>query len=293
MHAYMIIAHNQFEILKRLICALDDPRHDLYIHIDAKVHNFDFAAYKNLAKYSKVVFTDRVSITWGEFSQIQCEMLLLKSALEHENKENPYTYFHLLSGVDLPIKTNDEIYAFFENNAGKEFLHYSDDVDAPAPEDRIRYYHIFRKKRNMFFKILANVFFRVQVLLHVNRLKNMNLRVRKGCNWFSITRALAGYIVANEKMINKVFSYSYCGDEVFIHTLVENSDFKNHLYMPNCNNDHLACVRLIDWQRGNPYVFTIDDYALLKSSPAMFARKFDFEKHPEIVLALTENDCDL
>ena len=36
MHAYMIIAHNQFELLERLIAALDDERNDIYIHIDKK-----------------------------------------------------------------------------------------------------------------------------------------------------------------------------------------------------------------------------------------------------------------
>ena len=29
--------------------------------------------------------------------------------------------------------------------------------------------------------------------------------------------------------------------------------------MPDCGNDHSACARLIDWQRGNPYVWRIDD----------------------------------
>lgn len=35
-HAYLIIAHNELEVLKRLISALDDERNDIYIHIDQK-----------------------------------------------------------------------------------------------------------------------------------------------------------------------------------------------------------------------------------------------------------------
>ena len=53
MHAVMIIAHNQFELLKKLILALDDERNDIFIHIDAKVKDFDFNLFKNLTKYSK------------------------------------------------------------------------------------------------------------------------------------------------------------------------------------------------------------------------------------------------
>ena len=39
-HAYLIIAHNEFEVLKRLISALDHEANDIYVHIDAKVKPF-------------------------------------------------------------------------------------------------------------------------------------------------------------------------------------------------------------------------------------------------------------
>ena len=101
MHAYMIIAHNQFELLEKLILSLDDVRNDIYIHIDAKAKDFDFEHFKSLTKHSKVVFTDeRMNITWGDFSQVKCEMVLLKTAVSNDNPENQYTYYHLLSGAD-------------------------------------------------------------------------------------------------------------------------------------------------------------------------------------------------
>lgn len=37
MHAYLIIAHNEFEVLTKLIGLLDDNRNDIYVHIDKKV----------------------------------------------------------------------------------------------------------------------------------------------------------------------------------------------------------------------------------------------------------------
>ena len=39
-HAYLIIAHNEFEIQKRLIQALDDERNDIYIHFDTRKFPF-------------------------------------------------------------------------------------------------------------------------------------------------------------------------------------------------------------------------------------------------------------
>lgn len=41
-HAYCIIAHNNLEQLQRLLLLLDDPRNDIYIHIDKK-SNLDMA----------------------------------------------------------------------------------------------------------------------------------------------------------------------------------------------------------------------------------------------------------
>ena len=34
-HAYLIIAHNEPNILKTLLLMLDDERNDVYLHVDA------------------------------------------------------------------------------------------------------------------------------------------------------------------------------------------------------------------------------------------------------------------
>ena len=47
-HAYLIIAHNNFYILEKLILLIDDIRNDIYLHIDSKVKNFNFDHFKNL-----------------------------------------------------------------------------------------------------------------------------------------------------------------------------------------------------------------------------------------------------
>lgn len=286
-HAFLIIAHTEFDLLKILIKMLDDDRNDIYIHIDSKVNDFDFDEFLALPKHSKIYFTNRISVTWGDFSQVKAELILLSNAVKNENNNNKYSYFHLLSGADLPIKTNNEIHNFFEKNAGKEFIHFSSDEQSSA-DSRIRYYHIFRKKRNLFYKILAQIALKAQKAVGVNRLKNSNMIVQKGTNWFSITSEFANYVVSKQRKIEKIFSYSYCCDEVFLQTMFINSPFKNNLYMPNCNNDQLACARYIDWERGNPYIFRITDFKDIVSSPAMFARKFSMKVDKDIVYKICE-----
>lgn len=284
MHAVMIIAHNQFELLEKLILALDDVRNDIFVHIDAKVRDFDFSHFESLTHYSRVIFTDnRISVTWGDYSQVATEIELLKTAVINENKDKPFSYFHLISGVDLPVKSNEYIHRFFDENNGKEFIHFtSNEVDALSV-NRIRYYHFFRSRRNTFTKMMSQALLRAQKLLGVDRLKGTDIKVQKGCNWFSITGDFAHYVVDSFGSYEKYFKHSYCCDEVFLQTIFVNSPFKDNLYMPNCNNNHDACMRFIDWKRGNPYVFRKDDFESLKSTPCVFARKFDLNTDGEII----------
>lgn len=63
-HAYLIIAHNEFELLKLLVSQIDDVRNDIYIHIDKKVRKNKYKKVKeeinNLIKYSNIYFIKRL-----------------------------------------------------------------------------------------------------------------------------------------------------------------------------------------------------------------------------------------
>ncbi len=288
MHAYMIIAHNQFELLEKLIKALDDERNDIFVHIDAKVKNFDFDRIKALTEHSRVIFTpERLDITWGDFSQVKCEMLLLKTAVENESSDKPYSYFHLLSGVDLPLKTNDYIHNFFKENNGKEFIHFTTEDNTDA-QNRIRYFYLFRNKHILFLRIIARFLLEAQKKVGFNRLKGKSIKVQKGCNWFSITDEFAHYVYRHMNEYKSMFTYSYCGDEVFLQTIFINSPYIDNLFLNDINN-HYACARHIDWNRGTPYVFRSEDYDELMNSKCLFARKFDLSVDSEIVDKIVES----
>ena len=284
MNAYLIFAHNQFELLEKLILSLDDVRNDIYIHIDAKVKDFDFEHFKSLTKYSRVVFTDeRFRIKWASFDMVRAEYSLLETAFS-QGKE--YDYAHLISGVDLPIKSNDEIHRFFAENSGKEFIHFTGEKLNDTELDRVRAYHFAMGKRNYFNRFVTKVESLLARLFGINRIKN--LKVQKGSQWFSVTGEFAKYILLKKEFVFKQFNHTFIPDEFFIQTLIINSEFKNNLFMPDCKNDHFACVRLIDWERGNPYIWRKEDYDIIKSSPCMFARKFDLSVDRKIIDELME-----
>ena len=76
-HAYLIIAHNEFEILKRLIQALDDERNDIYIHFDRKLNHYPDCR----TSYAKLTFLEeRMDVRWGDISVVDAEFALFNEA---------------------------------------------------------------------------------------------------------------------------------------------------------------------------------------------------------------------
>lgn len=64
--AMLIIAHNNFEMLKLLISKLDYKDNDIYVHIDKKCGVPDFTQFEGLTKYSKTIcLRERISVKWG------------------------------------------------------------------------------------------------------------------------------------------------------------------------------------------------------------------------------------
>ena len=51
-HAYLIMAHNDFDILYKLLELLDDQSSDIYLHIDTKAREVDFDKINSINKKS-------------------------------------------------------------------------------------------------------------------------------------------------------------------------------------------------------------------------------------------------
>lgn len=285
-HAYLIMAHNEPYILERLLKLIDDKRNDIYLHIDKKWRDFDFEYFKKIVHKSNLYFTDRLDVRWGTYRQIECELLLFEMA--HNN--GGYSYYHLLSGIDMPLVNQDVIHDYFDKNNGKEFIcfDYHNKV-LPDTIDRIKYFHLFvnnMRNNNLIIKVIFKIFHKIflifQKIFHVNRLKKVPLTIRKGANWVSVTEVVVDYILSKKEMIRKIFSYSVCADEVFLQTIIYNSDLYDKL-IGYKNDDNFAIKRYIDWKRGKPYTFKSEDFNDLINSGCFFARKFSIKVDKEII----------
>lgn len=276
-HAYLIMAHNEEDLLKKLMSCLDHERNDIYIHLDKKSNlNVELFSGNNICKKSLVYFTERISVNWGGFSQIEAELILLENAV----KNGPYCYYHLLTGVDLPLKTQDEILNFFDSHQGKQFISLKECNDEKEYINRVKYYYPTQERvsRNSIWgRIIKKGLCLCQMVIGIDRLKAFKYGI--GSAYFDITDEFAKYVISQRKVINKYFKMTECADEMFLQTIYLNSKgferFQNpenkHMYI---QETYFDVLRAIDWNRGRPYIFRNDDYDMLMNSKCLFARKF-------------------
>lgn len=198
-----------------------------------------------------------------------------------------YDYYHYISGVDMPIKTKEEILDYFSSNDVQQYINFGGKRAEEQYFDRLRYHSFFQDTGHHQLYRVDKVIRFIERRLGIDRTKKSPSTVfQYGSNWFSITHDFAEYVVGKTGWIKAVFSNTRCGDELFIQTLVINSPYGDQLTDNAFDGSYTSCLRYVDFQRGNPYVFTIDDYDDLISSPYLFARKFDLSKDAEIVDAI-------
>lgn len=111
----------------------------------------------------------------------------------------------------------------------------------------------------------------------------------KGYNWMSLPEDAVRYLINQEDYIKHRFRYTCCADEIFALSIFMNSPFKSRFYQENENECSNGALREIDWQRGNPYTWTMEDLQLLQKSNNLFARKFSTKKDKEIIDYIKEN----
>lgn len=284
-HAYLIMAHHQIELLLVLLTLIDDERNDIYLHVDKKWKDFDFLACKKAVRHANVYMIKRRSVTWGGYSQIQLELDLLKEATK-----KVYAFYHLLSGVDLPIKNQNYIHNFFDNHSNTEFVSFDYNQNISNFSNRIDQYiflqEIYGNKKNFFYD-LDSLLIVLQKKCGIHRISQFPLTLKKGANWFSVTDDFARFVIKHEQEIQKYFRYSRCCDELFLQTVASSSDFINRIYFDKTENRNYN-MRYVDFQRGNPYVFQYSDLPMLQQRKELFARKFDWNKDKDVILQLRD-----
>ena len=282
--AYLIMAHNNPEQLKILLKLLDHKENDIYLHIDKRNHDISVPDIVKCVKSASLHVYRKYKIYHAGYSQTICQSYLLEEACK-----TYHDYYHLISNSDLPLKSHARILHFFEENKGKEFIHFE---GKDYTEKDICKYYLF-----LYFPVCKT---HGMVKRFLIRLENKNISIQQkigihrkfycGANWYSITHLLAKDFCAHKRDLLRRVRWTISSDEIIMQTFFRDIT-KNHysLYSQTASDyDYSSLNRAIDWYRGTPYVWKARDYEELINSPAVFGRKFDITVDEKIVQEIAD-----
>ena len=272
-HAYCIIAHDNPRRLALLVSLLDDGRNDIFVLIDGRSSMDSFKEAVVECRHSRVLFMDNPpKIYWGDYSMVKAILMMLQWVREYGD----YGRYHLLSGADLPIKTQDFIHRFCDElHPGEQLLQISDDPsDREDLERKMSVRNLFshyarREGHGIIGRYAGHWLWRLSrdVQLKFKLRKRVPDGIFKSEVWWSLTKDAVCCLLDSEQWIRRTFSHAVCADELFVASALMKEKGRFRFYDGGGG-------RLIDWERGEPYVWQGSDFDELAQSECLFARKF-------------------
>ena len=270
--AFIVLAYKFPKQLEFLLSSLVSENHFFFIHIDLRSDITDFEEV--LGKYQSSIFLlPRSKTYWGSYNCVEVVRLGLEFAFNHEMQ---FDFFIHLSGQDLPLKSNEFIDSFFEENKSKSFINLINSSSNKLTRrlekckffiSDVRYTlryphpHFLLGYLGLIWKFLINYFDR-----SINFLESEF--------YFSLNRNLVGLLLnqfRKERLLTFRLQFSEIPEEIVIATLIGK--------IPNYFN----CVeqekfRLFSWSEDSksPKELDYEDYLNLLKSKYLFGRKFNF-----------------
>ena len=284
---FILLTHNKPHQVIRLIGTLnrmfDYPQ--IVCHHDFSKSDLPLGS---LSKNVSIV-QPHLQTGWSKFSIVEAMLSALN--LMYEAPENP-DWFILLSGADYPIKTSKKILEDLASSGYDVHMHH----------EQINYNAYERDWQKICFHRYCVVKFPIPFLnrkLQLTRQLTLkhplltapflpfsrNFRCFAGEHWFCANRKAAKYLLEFHRTKPALASHyrklDYC-------TITPEESYYQTIF---CNAPHLKISqnhwRYIDWDRStnvdHPKTLLSEDIPKMQSSPAHFARKFDFEKDDAVL----------
>jgi Core-2/I-Branching enzyme len=265
---YVVLAYKCPEQVLRLLSRIAGDRTSIALHVDrsAPATVYDAIA-AGASAYQNVEMLHRQRTYWGGFGLVEATL----RGLDHlVRRGSPVEYVMLLTGQDYPIRSRAAIERTLEETKPRSYVHNS-----PLPYwgwgsaggmHRLRKWHYVGPRR---------LRFRVPWERRVpGRLQPFG-----GEAYWCLSREVAEYVsffVAKNRSFVRFFRHVLIPDELFFHTIVMNSRFREHVV-----NDTLHYV---DWDDDpGPAILTAADVDRIESSGKLFARKFDVAVDSEVL----------
>ena len=276
--AYLIMTHDNPQLLQRTIRTLSFGDSDcaFFIHLDRKT---PFEKFSSVSGQNVRFCEKRIPVYWGEFSQVEAILSLVRQAIE---SPRAFDYYVLITGSCYPLRTGGYIRSCFEENQGLEYI---DILKVPGPGkpisrfDTIRYPST-KPVRRFAFRALAKV-----GLAQRDYKKYLgNLEPYSGDGAWALTRESCQYVLhfmAANPHLERYFQQTFAPDEAFFHTILGNSNFRSRMrrnliyaVWPGPANGHPAMINQEDVA-----LFEVQDKVsrndIYGPGELLFARKFN------------------
>ena len=277
--AYVIIAHEQPNHLRRLCEALDAPGARCFVHFDASR-----GPCPSLPTNAEAV-SDPLCVNHGGFSQTLAVVKSLRAAHSYE-----FDVVFVLSGRDYPIKPDRDLVAFLTAHSGLSCISFYPLVPGAGFYDHAsqRYFVDERMSLPERLRPFAMNLERAGRLLLPRRRFPFGRIPYRGSAYFALTRQAASYVLdfletPEGTRYMEFFRRSWGSDEMLVQSILLNSPIADtcRFYSRDRDRqmtiDNQAYLHYIDWDpaRENPAVLDERDLGPLVESEFFFARKFD------------------
>jgi len=228
--AFLLRIHADAELCNQFLTQIltSGPGHHVFIHIDSG--SPDLRA--RLIQDERIrVLEESLSVSWGDYSQIEAICLLLDAAQKHPNQ---FDFVTLRSGQDLMTGTNWEAGLATNPNASRIQCSSVPMGHSLSPWTDLRWPRFLRRRlAAKTHPMKALRFTLIKLAQHGIKLRPNNRKlpagqtVYRGSAWFTLSARDADYVALQladpHNVYASYFAESLCGDERFIHTIIMNS----------------------------------------------------------------------
>jgi hypothetical protein len=283
--AYLFMVHNNPKLVRKAIQRLAFPGSSFLVHVDAKANIEQFS----FLQADGIRFTsERVPVFWGEFSQVEGMLILIREALASDQQ---FDFLVLLSGSHYPLRSGAYIHGFFEANRGMEFMTLVKVPDERAGKPLSRLTTLRFPSSRPLLRFTFRLLGRLHLAKRDYRKQFGNLIPFSGSTWWALSREACQYVVDFHKHNHRLAEYyvnAFASDEAYFHTILGNSPFRSRMRRGLVYEDWTG-------QNAHPLMISDEHVSFFESmkevcvedqhgpGELLFARKFSDE-----TLALTE-----
>ncbi|MCJ2084426.1 beta-1,6-N-acetylglucosaminyltransferase [Methylobacterium sp. E-005] len=224
--AYVVLAHSDPQLFGRLMKRIANPSVSCFVHVDAKSPAEPFI--RAATGIPRIKFVEpRLRVMWAGFSQVESTLLSIREAINETGDE--CTHIVIISGADYPLANNEEIIEFFQSRKRQQFIRRFLVADCGDERQlwRVKGRH-FRELADRFTHKRKPLYALEQLLKFWPRDIPTEFQVALGSNWVALTRECALFCLEEAERnasLKSFFRPAFGPDEMFLHTIVQNSRF--------------------------------------------------------------------